>query len=279
MPGPGNIANSFRLILRPRLAPSCVAPPVTTATRPSVLIVDDHQSIRDPLSTYLQRFDFEVESVGDGKQMRERLARRAFSLIVLDVMLPGEDGLSLCRYAAGQLKIPVILLTAVTEQADRIAGLEVGADDYMVKPFDPRELVARIRSVLRRATPPSLPAAPPAAPAPLRLAPEKRFQFDGWSFNTQKRELHNPQGALIALSTVEFHLLWVLLEHPNRVLSRSQLLDLTQRADNVLYDRSIDSQISRLRKKLEPDPRHPGLLKTIRGDGYLLAAKVTVETI
>jgi len=251
---------------------------VTTPARPSILIVDDHQSIRDPLSTYLQRFDFEVEAVGDGKQMRERLGKRAFSLIVLDVMLPGEDGLSLCRYAAGQLKLPVILLTAVTEQADRIAGLEVGADDYLVKPFDPRELVARIRSVLRRVSAPgSLPAPPP--PAHLPLPPEKCFRFDGWSFNTQKRELHNPEGEPVPLSTVEFHLLWVLLEHPNRVLSRSQLLDLTQRADNVLYDRSIDSQISRLRKKLEPDPRRPGLLKTIRGDGYLLAAKVTVETI
>jgi len=251
---------------------------VTIPARPSILIVDDHQSIRDPLSTYLQRFDFEVEAVGDGKQMRERLTRRAFSLIVLDVMLPGEDGLSLCRYAAGQLKIPVILLTAVTEQADRIAGLEVGADDYLVKPFDPRELVARIRSVLRRAQPPGRPV-PPAAPAHLRLTPEKCFHFDKWNLNTQKRELYNPDGELVPLSTVEFHLLWALLEHPNRVLSRSLLLDLTQRADNVLYDRSIDSQISRLRKKLEPDPRHPGLLKTIRGDGYLLAAKVTVKDL
>jgi len=253
---------------------------VTTPARPSILIVDDHQSIRDPLSTYLQRFDFEVEAVGDGKQMRERLGKRAFSLIVLDVMLPGEDGLSLCRYAAGQLKLPVILLSAVTEQADRIAGLEVGADDYLVKPFDPRELVARIRSVLRRAAPGgSLPAPSPAVPAHLQLAPEKCFRFAGWTLDTQKRELHNPHDALVPLSTVEFHLLWVLLEHPNRVLSRSQLLDLTQRADNVLYDRSIDSQISRLRKKLEPDPRRPGLLKTIRGDGYLLAAKVTVEPL
>jgi len=250
---------------------------VTALTRPSILIVDDHQSIREPLSTYLQQFDFEVEAVGDGKQMRERLTRRSFSLIVLDVMLPGEDGLSLCRYAAGQLKIPVILLTAVTEQADRIAGLEVGADDYLVKPFDPRELVARIRSVLRRvgsSVPP-----PPLAPAQVQLPPERCFHFDGWVLNTQKRELYNPDGGPVPLSTVEFHLLWALLEHPNRVLSRSRLLDLTQRADNVLYDRSIDSQISRLRKKLEPDPRHPGLLKTIRGDGYLLAAKVTVETL
>jgi len=246
------------------------------SARPSILIVDDHQSIRDPLSTYLQRFDFEVETAADGRQMRERLARRAFSLIVLDVMLPGEDGLSLCRYVASQIHTPVILLTAVTEQADRIAGLEVGADDYLVKPFDPRELVARIRSVLRRSQ--STAHAPPAVPAASAQIPaEQRFNFDGWTFDTQKRELRSPTGNLVPMSTVEFHLLRVLLEHPGRVLSRNLLLDLTERADNVLYDRSIDSQVSRLRKKLEPDPRHPHLIKTIRGDGYMLTAKVTVE--
>jgi len=246
------------------------------SARPSILIVDDHQSIRDPLSTYLQRFDFEVETAADGRQMREWLARRDFSLIVLDVMLPGEDGLSLCRYVASQVHIPVILLTAVTEQADRIAGLEVGADDYMVKPFDPRELVARIRSVLRRSSA-KAPASPDASPVSVHAATERQFTFDGWTFDTQKRELRNPGGALVPMSTVEFHLLRVLLEHPNRVLSRNLLLDLTERTDNVLYDRSIDSQISRLRKKLEPDPRHPQLLKTIRGDGYMLTAKVTVQ--
>jgi len=242
---------------------------------PGILVVDDHQSIRDPLATYLQRFDFDVATASDGRRMRELLAQRRFDLILLDVMLPGENGLSLCRYVSEHLHIPVILLTAVTEQADRVAGLEVGADDYVVKPFDPRELVARIRSVLRRAQRPHKTVS--AVQTGGLLPPEKRFTFDGWTFDTRTRALHDPQGAAIALSTAEFHLMWVLLENPNRVLSRDQLLDLTQRAEHVMFDRSIDSQISRLRKKLEADPRHPSLLKTIRGGGYMLTAKVTVS--
>jgi len=244
---------------------------------PGILVVDDHQSIRDPLATYLQRFDFDVATASDGKGMRELLAQRRFDLILLDVMLPGEDGLSLCRYVSEHLHIPVILLTAVTEQADRVAGLEVGADDYVVKPFDPRELVARIRSVLRRAQRQHKAAS--AVQTGGLLPPEKRFTFDGWTFDTRTRALHSPQGAAIALSTAEFHLLWVLLENPGRVLSRDQLLDLTQRAEHVMFDRSIDSQISRLRKKLETDPRRPSLLKTIRGGGYMLAAKVAASHV
>jgi len=243
------------------------------SSQPGILLVDDHQSIRDPLATYLQRFDFDVATAHDGKRMRDLLAQRRFDLILLDVMLPGEDGLSLCRYVSQHLRIPVILLTAVTEQADRVAGLEVGADDYVVKPFDPRELVARIRSVLRRTQRQDAPA-PGKADADNWLPPEKRFVFDGWTFDTRRRALRSPQDAAIALSTAEFHLLRVLLEHPNRVLSRDQLLDLTQRAEHVMFDRSIDSQISRLRKKLEANPRHPNLLKTVRGGGYMLAAKV-----
>jgi len=246
------------------------------SSRPSILIVDDHQNIRDPLSTYLRRFDFDVEVVGDGKAMRQLLSQRSFSLIVLDVMLPGEDGLSLCRFVSEHLGIPVILLTAVTEQADRIAGLEVGADDYVVKPFDPRELVARIRSVLRRVQPRTSAELDGVAPPASR--PEKRFSFGGWLFDTARRELKNPQNDEVPLSTAEFHLLWVLVENANRVLSRSQLLDLTQRTEHVVFDRSIDSQVSRLRKKLEPDPRRPSLLKTARGDGYLFAANVMVTT-
>ncbi len=244
------------------------------SSRSSILIVDDHQNIRDPLSTYLRRFEFDVEVAGDGKAMRSLLAHRTFSLIVLDVMLPGENGLSLCRYVSEHLGIPVILLTAVTEQADRIAGLEVGADDYVVKPFDPRELVARIRSVLRRTRPKAAPA--PDGGAREARRPEKCFTFEGWLFDARKRELRNPQDKEVPLSTAEFHLLWVLVENANRVLSRSQLLDLTQRTENVVFDRSIDSQVSRLRKKLETDPRRPSLLKTARGDGYLFAANVMV---
>ncbi|MCO7636615.1 response regulator transcription factor [Pseudomonas sp. S 311-6] len=243
-------------------------------TRPRILIVDDHQSIREPLSAYLRRFDFDVEAVNDGWAMREILQARAFDLIVLDVMMPGEDGLSLCRYTSERLGIPIILLTAVTEQADRIAGLEAGADDYVVKPFDPRELVARIRSILRR----SQARRPALVHAPGNDVPQqgKCFRFDGWVFDPGRRELRNPAGAQVVLSTAEFHLLRVFVENANRVLSRTQLLDLTQRADNVTFDRSIDSQVSRLRKKLESDPKHPSLLKTVRGDGYLLTANVTM---
>lgn len=241
-------------------------------SRINILIVDDHADIREPLSTFLRRYDFGVEAVADGSAMRQRLQARDFDLIVLDVMLPGEDGFSLCRYVSEHVGTPVILLTAMTEQADRIAGLEIGADDYMSKPFDPRELVARIRSVLRR----SQGRAEDAAPPPPQER-EYRFTFGGWSLDTRTRDLRDPGARSVALSTSEFHLLRTLLENAGRVLTRSQLLDHTQRADTVSFDRSIDSQISRLRKKLEPDSRRPHLLKTVRGDGYLLAAKVAVE--
>lgn len=240
-------------------------------TRRSILIVDDHQSIRDPLSTFMQRFDFEVQAVADGVAMRQRLNERSFDLIILDVMLPGENGLSLCSYVAEHVGIPVILLTAMADQADRVAGLEIGADDYVLKPFDPRELVARVRSVLRRG--PRQPghghghgrsAAPPE---------DQRIVFEGWSLDLQRRELSDPAQRPVPLTTAEFHLLRALVANANRVLSRSQLLTLTQREDASVFDRSIDTQISRLRKKLESDPRHPSLLKTVRGDGYLLTAR------
>ncbi|PLP99179.1 response regulator [Cupriavidus pauculus] len=240
--------------------------------RPRILVVDDHKNIRDPLATYMRRFDFDVEAVGDGKAMRQRLDERSFNLIVLDIMLPGENGLSLCRYVSEHVGTPVILLTAVTEQADRIAGLEIGADDYVVKPFDPRELVARIRSVLRR----NRTLVPAAVPEP-SAQPDCRFIFSGWTFDTATRELRNPGDEVVPLSTAEFHLLRAFVDNANRVLSRSQLLDLTQRSETVAFDRSVDSQVSRLRKKLEPDPRRPGMLKTVRGDGYLLATRVTLE--
>ena len=238
-----------------------------------VLIVDDHANIREPLSTFLSRYDFAVETAADGAAMRQRLRTRDFDLIVLDVMLPDEDGFLLCRYVSEHVGTPVILLTAMTDQADRIAGLEIGADDYVSKPFDPRELVARIRSVLRR----SQPRADEAQQYPAPQAREYRLIFDGWSLDTRTRDLRDPDAQSVALSTAEFHLLRTLLENAGRVLTRSQLLDYTRRADTVAFDRSIDSQISRLRKKLEPDSRHPRLLKTVRGDGYMLAARVTVE--
>ncbi len=241
------------------------------ATRTCILIVDDHQDIRDPLATYLSRFDFDVEAVEDGAAMKRRLDERAFSLIVLDIMLPGENGLSLCRYVSQRFGIPIILLTAVADQADRVAGLEIGADDYVIKPFDPRELVARIRSVLRRCHNEKLELGKRDEQAKNICT----FCFNGWAFNVHKRELRDSANRDVSISTAEFHLLRALVENANRVLTRDQLLDLTQKHDAIAYDRSIDSQISRLRKKLEEDPRRPKLVKTIRGDGYMLAASVT----
>lgn len=244
-------------------------------TRHRILLVDDHADIRDPLSTFLRRYDFDVDTAANGAAMRQQLQTHHFDLIVLDVMLPGEGGFSLCRYVSEHIGTPVILLTAMTEQADRIAGLEIGADDYVGKPFDPRELVARIRSVLRRSRTRAVGHATPAQAAVQDKA--WRFAFAGWSLDTRTRELHDPGQRAVALSTAEFHLLRTLLENAGRVLTRNQLLDHTQRAETVIFDRSIDSQISRLRKKLEPDSRRPQLLKTVRGDGYMLAAKVTID--
>jgi len=244
---------------------------MSTDSRPRILIVDDHEDIRDPLTTYLSRFDFDVVAVGDGKAMRQVLTGQVFDLIVLDIMLPGENGLSLCRFVSEHFGIPVILLTAVSEQADRVAGLEIGADDYVVKPFDPRELVARIRSVLRRAN------SVKSVHDGLAATGERGsvYGFNGWTFNLRTRELRDPTNREVSISTAEFHLLRSLIENANRVLTRGQLLDLTQKHDAISFDRSIDSQISRLRKKLELDSKQPRLVKTIRGDGYMLAANVT----
>ena len=240
---------------------------------PRILIVDDEPNIRDLLITSLRFAGFQVRAVANGAQTISAVLEEEPDLIVLDVMLPDEDGFLLCRYVSEHVGTPVILLTAMTDQADRIAGLEIGADDYVSKPFDPRELVARIRSVLRR----SQPRADEAQQYPAPQAREYRLIFDGWSLDTRTRDLRDPDAQSVALSTAEFHLLRTLLENAGRVLTRSQLLDYTRRADTVAFDRSIDSQISRLRKKLEPDSRHPRLLKTVRGDGYMLAARVTVE--
>lgn len=232
-----------------------------------LLVVDDHRSIRDPLAAYLRRQGFDVTTASDGVETRARLLEQRFDLVVLDRMLPGEDGLSLCRHIGQAFGTPVILLTAKAEHADRITGLDQGADDYVTKPFSVDELVARIRSVLRRTA---------GQVASTRGVESGRLRFAGWSLDLLHRQLHDPLGVEVVLSTMEFRLLSVFLERPNQVLSRDDLLDLSRR-DNVSFDRSIDSQISRLRRKLENDPRHPTLLKTIWGDGYLLATTVDHE--
>lgn len=231
-----------------------------------LLVVDDHRSIREPLAAYLRRQGFEVTTASDGPSTRARLLERRFDLVVLDLMLPGEDGLSLCKHIGNDYATPIIMLTARAEYADRITGLDLGADDYVTKPFNVDELVARIRTVLRRARP----------PVEERAEPSGVLRFEGWALDLLHRRLLDPQGVEVALSTMEFGLLRAFLERPNQVLSRDDLLDLSQRED-IGFDRSIDSQISRLRRKLEDDPRHPTLLKTVWGAGYLLAAEVQLE--
>ena len=233
-----------------------------------ILVVDDDAEIRSLLTDYLRKNGYQVSAVGDGRNMWAALDEGPVDLVVLDLMLPGDDGLVLCRTLRAKSAIPIIMLTARGEETDRIVGLEMGADDYLPKPFEPRELLARIRSVLRRtrALPPNLEA--PAA---------ERLGFAGWSLDLTARHLVNPQGVVVALSGAEFRLLKVFLEHPNRVLNRDQLLNLTQGRAADPYDRSVDLMISRLRQKLGEDARAPQLLKTVRNEGYVLAAAVTAE--
>jgi two-component system OmpR family response regulator len=205
----------------------------------------------------------------DGREMRKALADRAIDLVVLDLMLPGEDGLSLCRRLRSDSNLPVIMLTAMGEEIDRIVGLEMGADDYLAKPFNPRELLARIKAVLRRAGASSADAAEATDEQSAT-----RVRFDGWTLDLSKRELISPSGVLVPISGGEFALLATLVAHPRRVLSRDQLLDFARGRDAQPFDRSIDVQVSRLRRKIENDPREPALIKTVRGGGYLFAAKV-----
>jgi len=232
---------------------------------PHLLVVDDDREIRDLVSRFLKGHGFRVTSAADGKQMAEALAAGRFDLVVLDLMLPGEDGLTLCRRVRAESDLPVIMLTAMGEETDRIVGLEVGADDYLAKPFNPRELLARVRAVLRR-----------AGLGRERLGgegPSDAITFEGWRLDVARRELRRPDGALVPLTAGEFDLLVVLAERPGRVLSRDQLLDLTRGREAQPFDRSVDVQLSRLRRKIEDDPREPAIIKTVRGGGYVFAAK------
>ena len=234
---------------------------------PHILIVDDHREIRELVGRALTREGFRVTAVGDGKAMQRALADAHIDLVLLDLMLPGEDGLSLCRRVRADSDIPIIMLTAKGEEVDRVIGLEMGADDYLTKPFGSRELIARIRAVLRRSH------HPPAASDP---PPElRRYRFDRWVLNTENRELVREDGVTVPLSTGEYELLLALVERPQRVLSRDQLLDLARGRAAAAFDRSIDTQVSRLRKKLERDPAEPHIIKTIWGGGYMFAAAVS----
>ncbi len=233
-----------------------------------ILIVDDDREIRSLLADYLQTNGYHALAADGGVAMRKMLETSHVDLIVLDLNMPGEDGLTLCRNLRAQSTLPIIMLTARSEPLDRILGLEMGADDYLPKPFEPRELLARIRSVLRRSQ--ALPASPEHASV-------QSLRFSGWTLDLTARHLINPQGMVIMLSGAEFKLLHIFLEHPNRVLNRDQLLNLTQGRDADPFDRSIDIQISRLRQKLGEDARAPQIIKTVRNGGYVLAT--TVEQV
>jgi len=232
---------------------------------PHILVVDDDREIRNLLGKFLGQHGLRVTTAADGVEMRKALEDWSIDLIVLDLMLPGEDGLSLCRNLRAESDIPVIMLTAMGEDVDRIVGLEMGADDYIAKPFNPRELLARIKSVLRRA----------------RTMPDRRnatdgnlVRFAGWSLDMDKRELQSPDGVLVPLSGGEFDLLAAFVTHPGRVLSRNQLLDLARGREAQPFDRSIDVQVSRLRRKIEDDPKEPALIKTVRSGGYMFIPRI-----
>jgi len=233
-----------------------------------ILVVDDDREIRDLLGRFLTKHGYRVTAVRDGKEMRRALVDWNIDLVILDLMLPGEDGLSLCRDLRAKAQTPVIMLTMMGEETDRIIGLEMGADDYLPKPFNPRELLARMKAVLRRAQ---------CAPAPLRAVGRKVLCFESWRLDTGRRRLESPNGLVVDLSAGEFDLLVAFAEHPQRVLNRDQLLDLTHGRAEAPFDRSIDMQVSRLRRKIEGDPKEPSLIKTVRGGGYVFTAKVTTE--
>lgn len=232
---------------------------------PHVIVVDDHHDIRDLLCQYLSQHFLRVSAVDSVAALRELMAREAVDLIVLDIMMPTENGLSACRQLRLHSQVPIIFLTALADEAERIVGLEVGADDYLVKPFNPRELLARIRAILRRSA---------GAPVVQEKASSQMLGFQGWRLSLRQRELQSPDGVGVALSTAEFRLLKVFLEHPHQVLSRDQLLDLTVGRIPGPFDRSIDNQISRLRKKIEQDPKQPTLIQTHWGGGYSLSVDV-----
>ena len=234
------------------------------AAPPHILIVDDDREIRDLTGRYLRKNGFRVDSASDAKAMDRLLRDGRFDLIVLDLMLPGEDGLSICRRLRAATRTPILMLTAVAEDTDRIVGLEMGADDYLTKPFNPRELLARIRAVLRRSD----------GQGAVREPEEGALVFAGWRLDPARRELRDPDGVLVALTAGEFDLLAALAERPRRVLSRDRLLDLTRGRDAQPFDRSIDVQVSRLRRKIEPDPKRPQFIKTVRSGGYVFTLEV-----
>ena len=235
---------------------------------PHIVILDDHCDIRDLVGKYLDRHGYRTSLAENAASCRRFVERNAIDLVVLDIMMPGEDGLSLCRYLRESTSLPVIMLTAMAEETDRIVGLELGADDYLTKPFNPRELLARIKAVLRRVQ---------SLPPQRGQIKAKEVRFDRWSLNVGRRELTDQDSLVVPLSTAEFRLLSVFLDHAGLVLSRDQLLDLTVGRNSEPFDRAIDNQVSRLRKKIETDPKSPTLIKTHWGGGYSFSAEISAQ--
>lgn len=235
------------------------------ATPDRILIVDDDPEIRRLLADYLAKNGFDAYTARDGREMREALERHAIDFVVLDLNLPDADGLALCRKLRVDSDLPVLMLTARGEETDRIIGIEMGADDYLVKPFSPRELLARIKSILRRTR---------TVPRNLRPEIHRCLAFSGWTLDTATRVLKAPDGVVIPLSGGEYRLLRLLLEHPNRVLHRDQLTELIHGREAEPYDRAVDVQVSRLRRRLRDERAEPQLIRTVRGEGYVLATDV-----
>lgn len=243
-----------------------VMPNPSESTKPHILVVDDDAEIRDLLFKFLRRHNYRVTTARDGREMKKALDDWQIDLIVLDLMMPGEDGLTLCRKVRTESNMPVIMLTAMGEDVDRIIGLEVGADDYMAKPFNPRELSARIKAVLRRFEEGAKIANPEGQGS-------GRFAFASFELEPATRSLFQDEKE-IDLTAGEYDLLIAFVEHPQRILNRDQLLDMAKGRAAIPFDRSIDVQVGRLRKKIEPDYSEPTLIKTVRGGGYMLTAEV-----
>src|SRR3954470_1355173 len=235
-----------------------------------ILVVDDDQRLRDLLVRYLSGEGYEVKAVPDAKGMDKQLGRERYDLVVLDLMLPGEDGLAICRRLRAQQVSPaIIMLTAKGDDVDRIVGLEMGADDYLPKPFNPRELLARINAVLRRQA---------SAQAASSIEGASTLAFEGWRIDLRLRELRNPEGARVAVTSAEFDLLKTFCERPGRVLSRDSLLDLTQGRNTGSFARSTDVLVSPIRRKIEPNPADPTIIKTVRSGGYLFTPRTEAVT-
>jgi DNA-binding response OmpR family regulator len=243
-------------------------PPSVPAAAPHVLAVDDDPTMRQLIGDYLGQNELRVTAVADGRAMQEVLAAQVVDLVVLDLRLQAEDGMALARRLRDESAIPIIMLTGRAEEADRVMGLELGADDYLTKPFSPRELLARIRTILRRRRAEVRQGRPDGVRA---------YRFDGWELNLNTRRLTGPGARVVPLSNGEFSLLVVLLGSPHRILSRDQLLDLSRLHNDEVYSRTIDVQIMRLRRKIEPDAAQPRYIRTERGAGYLFG--VPVETV